>query len=130
MEKSTWILREKEQSRNAMTAAYHRAMAAVADGKRAVLELRPETRSDAQNARMWVLLEKVSSQVDWYGERLTKEEWKDVFTASLKGQKVVNGIDGGRVVCGMKTSKMTIAEMCDLQTLIEAFCSQSGVDLD
>lgn len=98
-----------------------------AGGQRLVLEIRPEKRSDAQNRRLWAMLTDISAQVDWYGQKLTSEEWKDVFSASLKRTKVVPGLDGGFVVCGQSTSKMTKAEMCELQELMEAFGAQKGV---
>jgi len=95
-------------------------------GVKIVVEAKRETRSLEQNARLWALLTDVSKQVDWYGNKLTPEEWKDVFTAALKKEKVVPGINGGFVVLGQSTSKMSIAEMVELQTLIEAF----GADKD
>ena len=96
-------------------------------GRRMVVEVRPETRSLEQNARLWAMLADISKQVEWYGHRLTPDEWKDVFSASLKRTKVVPGLDGGFVVCGQSTSKMTIAEMCEMQDLMEAFGAQKGV---
>lgn len=96
-------------------------------GHRMVLELRPETRSLAQNARLWAMLGEISQQVDWYGRKLTSEEWKHVFSAALKKQDVVPGLDGGFVVLGLSTSKMTKGEMGDLQTLMEAFGAEKGV---
>ena len=96
-------------------------------GRRMVVEVRAETRSLEQNARLWAMLEDIARQVDWYGQKLTKDEWKDVFSASLKRTKVVPGLDGGFVVCGQSTSKMTIAEMCEMQELMEAFGAQRGV---
>lgn len=96
-------------------------------GRRMVVEVRPETRSLEQNARLWAMLADISKQVEWYGHRLTPDEWKDVFSASLKRTKVVPGLDGGFVVCGQSTSKMTIAEMCEMQELMEAFGAQKGV---
>lgn len=95
--------------------------------KQWVLTIKPETRSTLQNARLWAMLTEVSQQVDWYGKKLSPEDWKHVLTASLKKQEAVPGIDGGFVVLGLSTSKMTIAEMSELQTLIEAFGSQQGV---
>lgn len=74
------------------------------------------------------MLTEVSNQVIWYGQKLTAEEWKHIFTASLKKQKVVPGLDGEFVVLGLSTSKMSILEMNDLQTLIEAFGIDKGVD--
>ena len=96
-------------------------------GQRVVIEIKPETRTLAQNARLWAMLTDVSKQVNWYGRKLSKEEWKHVFTASLSKQDVVPGIDGGFVVLGKSTSKMTKPEMIELQDLIEAFGAQQGV---
>ncbi len=96
-------------------------------GHRLVLEVKPETRSSEQNRRLWAMLTEVSSQVDWYGQKLSPEDWKHIFTASLKKTRAVPGIDGGIVVLGQSTSRMTKAEMCDLQTLIEAFAAERGV---
>lgn len=96
-------------------------------GSRMILELKPETRSLEQNARLWAMLGEVSKQVVWHGRKLSPESWKHVLSASLKKQDVVPGIDGGFVVLGLSTSKMTRAEMADLQTLIEAFGAQQGV---
>lgn len=86
-----------------------------------VCTIQEPTRSLEQNAKLWALLTDVSHQVDWYGQKLTQEEWKDVFSASLKKQKVVPGIDGGFVVCGQRTSKMGKKEFGDLIELIYAF---------
>ena len=96
-------------------------------GHRMVVEIKPETRTLAQNARLWAMLTDVAKQVDWYGRKLSAEEWKHVMTASMTKQDVVPGIDGGFVVLGKSTSKMTKPEMSELQQLIEAFGAQQGV---
>ena len=101
--------------------------ASVMAGRRMVLELRPETRSLAQNARLWAMLTEISQQVNWHGRKLSPEDWKNVFSASLKKQDAVPGIDGGFVVLGQSTSKMTRAEMSEMQELMEAFGAQQGV---
>jgi hypothetical protein len=76
---------------------------------------------------MWANLEDISQQVIWYGQKLHKEEWKDVLTAALKKQKIVPGIEGGFVVIGARTSKMTVAEMNELIELATMFGAQQGV---
>jgi hypothetical protein len=96
-------------------------------GHRMQVEVRRETRSLEQNARLWAMLTDISDQVIWHGRKLTPTEWKHVFTAALTKQDVVPGIDGGFVVLGKATSKMTRAEMTDLQTLMEAFGAEHGV---
>ncbi len=73
------------------------------------------------------MLTDISRQVDWHGQKLTTEEWKDVFSAALKRTKVVPGLDGGFVVCGQSTSRMSKAEMAELQTLMEAFGAERDV---
>ena len=95
--------------------------------RRLMLTVAPSTRSLQQNARLWAMLTEISHQVDWYGNRLTPDEWKDVFTAALSKQDVVPGIDGGFVVLGKSTSRMTRGEMSELQTLMEAFGAEKGV---
>ena len=127
-ERLTLSLWEPVQAHKAIMTAWHHAKGwLMAGDQRLTLEIRPEKRSDAQNRRLWAMLADISAQVDWYGQKLTSEEWKDVFSASLKRTKVVPGLDGGFVVCGQSTSKMTKDEMCELQTLMEAFGAQKGV---
>lgn len=92
-----------------------------------VVTIQPPKRTLAQNAKMWALLTEISHQVEWYGQFLTPEEWKDVFTASLKRQKVVPGLEGGFVVCGMSTSQMSAKDISDLIEVIYAFGAPRGV---
>jgi len=126
-ERITLPLINPVQGHQAIEAAWRHAKAWLMAGHRLTLEVRPEKRSDAQNRRLWAMLSDISAQVDWYGNKLSDEEWKDVFTAALKRQKVVPGLDGGFVVCGQRTSRMTKAEMAELHELMEAFGAQQGV---
>lgn len=127
-ERLTLSLYNAQQAHQAIQTAWMHAKGwLLAGDQRLTLEIRPEKRSDAQNRRLWAMLADIAAQVDWYGQKLTSEEWKDVFSASLKRTKVVPGLDGGFVVCGQSTSKMTKAEMCELQELMEAFGAEKGV---
>lgn len=86
------------------------------------------TRTLEQNDRMWTMLRSISQQVDWYGQKLSPDDWKDMFTASLRKQRVVPSLDGdGFVVLGASTRKMTKDEHSALQDLIEAFGAERGV---
>jgi hypothetical protein len=96
-----------------------------------IVTVQPPTRSLAANARMWALLTEVAERVVWHGRKLSPEQWKHIFSAALKKQDVVPNIDGtGFVVLGQSTSQMSVAEMNELQTLIEAFGAQQGVVFD
>lgn len=89
--------------------------------------IQEDTRSLAQNRMLWACLHDVSSQVVWYGRNLDSESWKHVFSAALKKQETVPGIDGGFVVLGQSTSKMRVGEMRDLITIIHAFGAEHNV---
>ena len=92
------------------------------------VEFRAPRRSLDQNALMWSLLDQVSKQVVWYGQKLSSEDWKDVLTASLRRTRVVPGIDAGTFVpLGMRTSQMTKQELADLIELIYAFGAEREV---
>ncbi len=86
------------------------------------------TRSLDQNARLWASLTDVSEQVVWHGKKLDAEDWKTIFTASLKQLQVVPNLTGtGFVALGQSTSKMTKSEFSDLLELIYAFGAERDV---
>ncbi|EBO4170820.1 TPA: recombination protein NinB [Salmonella enterica subsp. enterica serovar Waycross] len=89
-------------------------------------------RTKAQNDRMWPMLQDVSRQVLWHGQRLSPEDWKDIFTALwLKTKKLeqrsVPGIDGGVVLLGVRTSKMRKVSMTELIEIMFWFGSERNV---
>lgn len=92
-----------------------------------VVTIAEPTRNLEQNARLWASLNELAEQVDWYGNKLTAEEWKTVLTAALRKEKVVPGINGGFVVLGQSTSKMSKREFSDLLELLYSFGAERGV---
>ena len=96
-------------------------------GHRLDLTIKKEKRSSEQNRKLWATLGEIANQVEWYGEKLTADDWKHILSASLRKQRAVPGIDGGFVVLGLSTSKMDKAEMSELLELAMAFGSQQGV---
>lgn len=92
------------------------------------VEFRAARRTGDQNNLLWSLLGQISSHVDWYGQKLSSEDWKDVLTASLRRARVVPGIEAGTFVpLGMRTSQMTKEEISELLELIYAFGAERGV---
>jgi hypothetical protein len=86
------------------------------------------TRTLDQNARLWASLTDVSQQVNWYGKKLTPEDWKHIFSSSLRKLEVVPNLDGtGFVALGLSTSRMSKRELSDLIELINAFGAENGV---
>lgn len=106
--------------------AAHALIEAAPEGY--ILTVQEPTRTADQNAKLWPMLSDVSRQVEWYGRKLADEDWKHVFTASLRKLDVVPNLDGtGFVALGQSTSKMGKRQFADLIELIYAFGSEHGV---
>lgn len=87
-----------------------------------IVEFRKKTRSNEQNAKLHAMLSEVAAQVVWYGAKLNVEDWKNMFSASMRKAQVVPGIDPGTVVpLGIHTSTMTVDEMSNMIEAIYAF---------
>lgn len=128
----TLTLRNPQQGWQEVTKAWQWAKAMLIAGHRLHLSLRKETRKLAQNSLMWSCLTDLSRQVEWPVDgrmsRLEPEDWKDILSAGLKKtQRVAQGIEGGFVMLGQRTSEMTIAEMSELIDLAHAFGDERGV---
>ena len=92
-----------------------------------VAEFKDATRTLEQNAKMWPMLTEISLQVEWYKNVLTKEEWKDFFSAIILKQKVVPNMEGtGFIAVGGKTSTMGKRMFSEMIELMYAF----GADHD
>lgn len=89
--------------------------------------LKEEVRTDAQNRRMWAMLRDISRQVEWYGEKLSEEDWKHVFSAAVQKQRAVPGLEGGFVVLGISTRKQSKQWFSDMFEVMEAFAAEKGV---
>ena len=120
---------DQDNIRRVFRAMFEKALSA---GKAMELVLRERRRSTDQNRKLWPMLADVSKQVQlcingamvW----AEPEDWKDVFTAALKReQRMAQGIDGGLVILGARTSKMRKAEFSELIELIYAFGANNGV---
>ena len=125
--KQSFTLKAGPHARAVMANAWGMVQTIHAMGKDATVTVATATRSTMQNARMWAMLTEVSEQVDWYGKKLTPDEWKTMATAALRRQRVVPGIEGGFVVLGESTKIMTKAELSELIDFIDAFGAQHGV---
>ena len=92
------------------------------------LEFKKAKRTLEQNALLWSRLTEIARKVEWYGEKLTAEDWKDVFSASLCKARIVPALEGtGYVQLGFRTSDMSKEEMNNMLALIDAFAAERGV---
>ena len=108
---------------------------AMQAGRRWVLTLRLETRTQAQNRLMWPLLTAFSEQLEWpVNGRMTKlmpDEFKDVLSAGFHGEAVrlAMGLNGGVVMLGQRTSKFTKPKFAEWIEFLYATASDRGVKL-
>lgn len=89
-------------------------------------------RSLEQNRCLWACLTDIAEQVEWPVDgklqKLTPDDWKEILTAGLhKSQRVAQGVDGGFVMLGQRTSKMTVGDMVELIEFIRWFGAEKGV---
>ena len=93
-----------------------------------VMTLREPTRNLDQNAMMWVLIEDVRrANVEGYLPA-TKEVWKCRFMHALDHEIDFDiGLDGKPYPLGTSSSKLSVRQMADLITFIEAWGAQHGV---
>lgn len=125
--RQTLVIRDPQNGHSALMLLSSRLKPFLMAGHSFEVVVKPARRTSPQNARFWAMLNDVARQVEWHGQHLTSEEWKHVFSSSLKKQRAVPGLDGGFVVMGLSTSQMSKAEMSELMELIEAFGAQHGV---
>jgi len=92
-----------------------------------VVTIKDEKRADVANRKMWAMLRDVANQVEWYGQKLSDEDWKHIFSASVEKQRAVPGLDGGFVVMGISTRKQSAKWFSDLFEVMHAFGAERGV---
>lgn len=124
MNKQVYFLVDQQRKQNAINFIQRLD---TDKNKPITITIQEKTRSLEQNARLWATLHDISEQVVWHGRKMDSESWKNVFTAALKGQETVPGLNGGLVVLGQSTRKMSVREMSDLIELMNAFGAEHGV---
>ncbi|HGY1897163.1 TPA: recombination protein NinB [Klebsiella aerogenes] len=97
-----------------------------------ILDIKEMTRTLDQNRKMWPLLKDLSDQVTWFGNKYDSDDWKDLITAMVakakkQEQRMAPGLDGGVVMFGQRTSKMTVRQMVEVIDAIYWFGTQHGV---
>jgi hypothetical protein len=95
-----------------------------------VAKISAPVRSLEQNNRLWAMLSDLA-RAKPEGREYPSEHWK-ALTMDMAGHKPIwhPALDGDGIVCvGYKSSRLTVAEMCDVQTAIEAYAAQHEVEL-
>lgn len=116
--------------------ARRRALAAVQAAPQGfVVKVEEPTRNLDQNAALWPMLEAFSAQLAWPVNgrmvHLEPEEWKHILSAAYRREsaRVAQGLDGGMVMLGLRTSRMSKREFSEFLEFINATAANRGVDL-
>lgn len=134
-DKRTFTLYEPVAGYQALKAAWVYAKAMLMAGHRMILEIRPETRSDAQNRLLHACLSEISQQVQWAGRKRDVDTWKRLLTAAwlrARGEpiEVLPAVDGHGVdIVFRRTSQLTKAECAELSEFVMAWAVDNGVRL-
>lgn len=81
---------------------------------RAIVNIRPETRTNEQNAKMWAMLSDVA-RAKPEGRELTTDKWKALFMDAIGiPADWEPGINGGVVNVGYRSSRLTKEQMSDM----------------
>lgn len=94
-------------------------------------------RSLDQNAKQWPMLRDIAQQVPWrytddagkwQQEHMPDDDWKDVLTAAFRKQtRMAEGVEGGVVMLGSRTSAFSKREFSEWIEWLYAFGSDRGV---
>ena len=92
-------------------------------------------RNLEQNAAQWVILQAFSDQLLWpvNGQmvKMLPDEWKHVLSAAFfqETARLAMGLDGGVVMLGMRTSKMSKKTFSEYLEFLHAVAAQRQVDV-
>jgi hypothetical protein len=109
------------------------AKALIVAGNRLVLELRMETRSDAQNRLLHSRFNDIRKHCEWAGRKRDTDTWKRLLTAAwlrARGEhvEILPALDGHGVdVVFRSTSKLTRRECAELSEFVMAWGTDKGV---
>lgn len=105
------------------------AIKAIGFDSNMMIEIKKRTRTLDQNAKMWAMLTDLEQQApEYFGIKMTKEKYKDLFTGSLSGCDFVPAVGGhGMIGIGGSSSKLTTSQMADLISMIEMFGAERNV---
>jgi len=105
----------------------------LADGKRLIVRVDPEKRSDPANRLLHASIADIAEQLTWAGKKQDVETWKRLLVAAwcrTRGHsiEVLPALDGHGVdIVPARTSKLSRAECSELQEYVYAWGTDQGV---
>lgn len=132
-DRMTIRLYEPQRAYQDILRAWQWIKASLIAGQRLVLEVRQETRSDAQNRLLHAWIGEIARTVEWAGKKRDIDTWKRLLAAAwlrARGEhvEVLPAVDGhGIDVVFRHTSKLTRSECAELCDYVIAWAVEHGV---
>jgi len=84
--------------------------------------------SDPSRAYLHIRIREVSKQVKWYGQWLSEEDWKIMFSSAMHQEsRIVPGINTAFVSLGYHFSEASQKEVNDAIEFVHVFGTERGV---
>lgn len=128
-ERITLSLWNPQQAHASLSEAWMTVKALLLAGHRLVLEIRPQTRSDAVNRLLHSRLQDVARQCEWAGAKRSVDTWRRLFMSAwlrTNGQQVelLPALDGHGVdIVYASTTKLSSRQCSELAESVMAWGS-------
>jgi NinB protein len=92
---------------------------------------RKQTRTTLQNARLWVIYNRIAERaVDRDGRVFESDVWHEYFKQLYLGKVDIELPDGRIVTRSISTRTLDVAEFGDYMTAVEVWAGERGIYLD
>jgi hypothetical protein len=131
--RQTIVLHNAQTGHAAYTLLWPKLKANLLAGRKLVLSVKPETRSDAANRLLHATLSDIAKQIEWAGKKRDVDVWKRLLTAAWLRTRnehieLLPAADGNGVdIVFRHTSQLTRAECSELQEYIYSWGIEHGV---
>jgi hypothetical protein len=95
------------------------------------VEFKEPSRSLEQNSRMWAMLADIAKAATINGMKYDADQWKCIFMKAMgKDVQFLPTLDGTQFFpTGFRSSDLSVQEMSDLQTFMESWAAEQGIEL-
>lgn len=127
--KQRFFLRNRRIQQNAIGAIHS---VALDDENPVVVEIKPLTRTLAQNAKLHAMLGDIAKQCEFQGKKRDIETWKMIMVSAHKiatgGQaEMAIGLEGEVINLRESTAQMGVKRLASLIDYVEAWAAEQGV---
>ena len=134
-EARTYRLFNAQQAQASLQALYRELKPYLLAEHRFEVVVKPEKRSNAENALLHAMLSHVAKSLPWAGKKRDVETWKRLIVASwcrARGEPVelLPAVDGHGVdIVFRRTSELTRSECAELITYLDAWMADQGIPM-